>query len=548
MGFWQSHHRGVLPTWVLAAFLITYGLAFVGLYAQEGFSTNTIGALGAGVIWVSLVFFNKVTWCFWLSIFGAVAGSLGGLALISAVGFNSPAGLLGLVYIGYSIFWPLFFRQYLPLKNDDPDSLVSLALAQTVDSPLSSEDIVEERLTDSVEKSESHSEDDYATELDLFEKGDLIKPLWSKHLVEAEGDTEKAKWRYIKERVAGAPERRALQAKLALEERQKAEDEAKEALRRKEEAERHAERVAKENQKRLEEEEYKRERALKLKELHQRLWEREAALEDHSVTSTNAAVKKNGGPAEVGLFVLFVFVVVFASIILGTIRERDRDQGVERQSEAFSLLERSQEQFYGVTGNVDEKGAETSASLALSRLENIDSDYANYLRDSIRSWLVNILSCASSPLVRDLDGAEEIKRQIADLSASNVKANFFWDVYWGEAFPQGSLDTSAYLEWRNEADRIIAEWGLNGQSNAVLISALEREAETDTTSAYVLAQFYECRAQNQEFELASDWYVRALENAKRTQGSSDPVDEDRVEMIRSRLERLRKVISAIYLQ
>ena len=421
MGFWQSHQRGVLPTWVLPAFLITYGLAFVGLYTQERFSTNTIGALGAGVIWVSLVFFNKVTWCYWLSIFGAVVGSLGGLALISAVGFNSPAGLLGLVYIVYSVFWPLFFRQYLPLKNDNAGSLVSLARAQTMDSPMSSKVIVEEKLTDSAGKPENFSEDDYAIELDLFEKGELSKPLWSKHLVEAEGDTEKAKWRYIKERVAGAPERRALQAKLALEERQKAENEAKEVLRRKEEAERRAERVAKENQKRLEEEEHKRERALELKELQQRLWEREAALEDHLVTGTNAAVKKNGGPAEVGWFVLFVF----ASIILGALINRDRDQGVERQSEAFSLLERSQEQFYGVTGSVDEKAAETSASLALSRLENIDSDYANFLRDSIRSWLVNILSCASSPLVRDLDGAEEIKRQISDLSASNVKANFF---------------------------------------------------------------------------------------------------------------------------
>lgn len=89
---------------------------------------------------------------------------------------------------------------------------------------------------------------------------------------------------------------------------------------------------------------------------------------------------------------------------------------------------------------------------------------------------------------------------------------------------------------------------LYGQSNAVLISALEREAVTDTTSAFVLAQFYECRAQNREFELASDWYVRALENAKRTQGSSDPVDEDTVKMIRSRLDRLRKVISVTYLQ
>ena len=200
MGFWQSHQRGVLPTWVLPAFLITYGLAFVGLYTQERFSTNTIGALGAGVIWVSLVFFNKVTWCYWLSIFGAVVGSLGGLALISAVGFNSPVGLLGLVYIGYSVFWPFYFRAYLPAKQSIQTTMVGAAMER---SSSSSQGVVEEVQkvgTETANLTDESVAGYYATELNLFEQGDLIEDLWAKHLVMCEGDTEKAKWSYIKEK------------------------------------------------------------------------------------------------------------------------------------------------------------------------------------------------------------------------------------------------------------------------------------------------------------------------------------------------------------
>ena len=49
--------------------------------------------------------------------------------------------------------------------------------------------------------------DVYADELKLFEDGELDQSLWAKHIVEAEGDSEKAKWRYIKERVANAHQR-----------------------------------------------------------------------------------------------------------------------------------------------------------------------------------------------------------------------------------------------------------------------------------------------------------------------------------------------------
>lgn len=51
--------------------------------------------------------------------------------------------------------------------------------------------------------------EDYSAELDLFEGGDIDKHLWAKCLVQANGDAAKAKWQYIKDRVADAVAKRA---------------------------------------------------------------------------------------------------------------------------------------------------------------------------------------------------------------------------------------------------------------------------------------------------------------------------------------------------
>lgn len=251
-----------------------------------------------------------------------------------------------------------------------------------------------------------------------------------------------------------------------------------------------------------------------------------------------------------GYLGLFVLSILFVLAMILDDDPSDRVVGQEEifEAEALILLKRSYDQFYGVTGIVEERTAASSALLALEKLETLDSDLANSLRDAVNLWLANILSCASNPLVRDLDGANKAKREISDLSESTVRATFFWDAYWGEAFPQGSLNKSAYLELKNEIDQAIAEWGVNGQSDAILINTLERSAEILPGHALSLAEYYECRIKNQEFELASDWYVRALENAKKTLGSDDPTSKELIQETRLKLERLRKVISATYLQ
>ena len=61
------------------------------------------------------------------------------------------------------------------------------------------------------------SADDYAIELGLFERGEIDKSLWAKHLVEAEGDEVKAKWLYVKDRAVTAPARRAYADRLEQE-------------------------------------------------------------------------------------------------------------------------------------------------------------------------------------------------------------------------------------------------------------------------------------------------------------------------------------------
>ena len=64
-------------------------------------------------------------------------------------------------------------------------------------------------------------DEDYATELDLFERGEIDQSLWAKHLVETKGDKEEAKWLYVKERVATQSARRAEQERVKAQEEER---------------------------------------------------------------------------------------------------------------------------------------------------------------------------------------------------------------------------------------------------------------------------------------------------------------------------------------
>ena len=75
-------------------------------------------------------------------------------------------------------------------------------------------------ITSSASSVADPSPDDYAIELELFERDDIDNSLWAKHLVEAKGDKEEAKWLYVKERAVTAPARRAEADRLEKQRRQ----------------------------------------------------------------------------------------------------------------------------------------------------------------------------------------------------------------------------------------------------------------------------------------------------------------------------------------
>ena len=79
-------------------------------------------------------------------------------------------------------------------------------------------------ITSSASSVADPSADDYAIELELFERDEIDKSLWAKHLVEAKGDKEEAKWLYVKERALTAPARRAEADRLEEQRRQAEED------------------------------------------------------------------------------------------------------------------------------------------------------------------------------------------------------------------------------------------------------------------------------------------------------------------------------------
>ena len=65
------------------------------------------------------------------------------------------------------------------------------------------------QISSAIDSTDGPLAEDYSAELDLFEGGDIDKHLWAKCLVQADGDAAKAKWQYIKDRVAGAAAKRA---------------------------------------------------------------------------------------------------------------------------------------------------------------------------------------------------------------------------------------------------------------------------------------------------------------------------------------------------
>jgi len=125
---------------------------------------------------------------------------------LSSRGWSAEA----LATMAYASVWIWYLNRYR-LKGGStplPPSTLNPSLANSVEETPANDAAV------AMSAEEAHP-DIYAEELELFEAGDVDQSLWAKHIVETEGDSEKAKWKYIKERVATAPARRLDEQRLA---------------------------------------------------------------------------------------------------------------------------------------------------------------------------------------------------------------------------------------------------------------------------------------------------------------------------------------------
>lgn len=84
-----------------------------------------------------------------------------------------------------------------------------------------------EEISKSTAESSEPTPEDYATELKLFEQGEVDEAVWAKHLVKLKGNEEQAKWAYLEDRAATACFRREEVKRTEREVQQKAAEEAR---------------------------------------------------------------------------------------------------------------------------------------------------------------------------------------------------------------------------------------------------------------------------------------------------------------------------------
>jgi len=252
MAFWTSNEPGVLPKWIFWLFSATavINLISLGILPSSQISTEHIAAFLASALTAGLARINAVKILVGINAVACLFIVVGTLIVVLAVDRQSKGGsVVSAIMVGYtalSVWWVWYLNLYRvkpsPTDNVSRPPADSYLVAKSYSAPqprnegsAKSEKQLAQRGVFDVEHggaSEEASPDDYANELSLFEAGDLDQSLWAKHLVEAEGDAEKAKWKYLKERVGTAPVRRAEQHEAE----RKATEEAERRRREEEEA------------------------------------------------------------------------------------------------------------------------------------------------------------------------------------------------------------------------------------------------------------------------------------------------------------------------
>jgi len=208
MAFWTSKEPGVLPKWIFWWNALQVPV-FLSELEQIAASWALIAAISARR--------NEIGFLIFLDVIAVIAGGyvLWASANVSSPGYLSSKGWSTdyvVAVMAYCALWIWYLNRYRLKGGSTPLPPSTLKPHQT--------DSVEETPANdaavAMGAEEAHP-DIYAEELELFEAGDLEQSLWAKHIVEAEGDSEKAKWRYIKERVTTAPSRNAEQERIRTE-------------------------------------------------------------------------------------------------------------------------------------------------------------------------------------------------------------------------------------------------------------------------------------------------------------------------------------------
>ena len=236
MAFWTSSNPGVLPKWVFWLFAIWTPIDLVLTVAEAVDTDSSPRLFGVFVMgWCAwLAHKNEVRALVWVNAIAATASFVFAFFWTNVTQLPSelvPAGYeyvtsTYFVFVGViSLIFALYLNRYRvkgvapQLNKSDRRNATAKSYAPS-SAPIKGTEQDEEQLAErgifDIQHSgtpEEASPDDYATELSLFEAGDLDQSLWAKHLVEAEGDADKAKWQYIKARVKTAPARRAEQEK-----------------------------------------------------------------------------------------------------------------------------------------------------------------------------------------------------------------------------------------------------------------------------------------------------------------------------------------------
>ena len=228
MAFWTSNEPGVLPKWIFWFYstMSVLSLLSLGIVPSSQISTVTIVGFLASTLFAGLARINAVKILVGIAAVVCLIFVCSSLFLIPVFRESEAGGVISAIMVGYaaqSVWWVWYLNLYRakpsPTDNIARPPTDSYPVAKSYSPPqprgagsAPSEKQLGERGIFDIEHggtAEKASPDDYAIELSLFETGDLDESLWVKHLVEAEGDSDKAKWRYIKARVKTAPARRA---------------------------------------------------------------------------------------------------------------------------------------------------------------------------------------------------------------------------------------------------------------------------------------------------------------------------------------------------